>query len=237
MYHKWQSYDVWFLRYGVRQSEFFVILDYFLPFYPSNNSKNQNFEKKWRKMPEDILILHMCTINENHDVRFLRYRVQQIECFVILYRFFPFYPPNDTENQNFETMKKIPGDIINLPMCTINDYHMMYGSWDMELYRQNFLSFWTTFCPFTTLTTWKIKIEKKKNEKNTWRYYHFTQAYNKWLSSDVWFLRYEAWQTEFLSFWAIFCSFITLTTRKIQIKKKNEKNTWRYHFTYVYHKW
>ena len=79
-------------------------------------------------MPEDILILHMCTINENHDVRFLRYRVQQIECFVILYRFFPFYPPNDTENQNFETMKKIPGDIINLPMCTINDYHMMYGS-------------------------------------------------------------------------------------------------------------
>ena len=30
---KWQSYDVWFLRYGARQTEFFVILDYFLPFY------------------------------------------------------------------------------------------------------------------------------------------------------------------------------------------------------------
>ena len=28
----------------------------------------------------------------------------------------------------FEKMKKAPGDIINLPMCTINDNHMMYGS-------------------------------------------------------------------------------------------------------------
>ena len=32
LHHKWQSYDVWFLRYGVQQTEFFVILDHFLPF-------------------------------------------------------------------------------------------------------------------------------------------------------------------------------------------------------------
>ena len=42
----------------------FVILDYFLPFYPSNNPENQNFEKKKKKL-EDIII-HMCIINENH---------------------------------------------------------------------------------------------------------------------------------------------------------------------------
>ena len=46
MYHKWQSYNVWFLRHGAWQAKFFVILDHFLPFYPPNNLKNQNFEKR-----------------------------------------------------------------------------------------------------------------------------------------------------------------------------------------------
>ena len=35
--------------------------------------------------------------------------------------------PNNLKNQNFEKVKKIAGDII-LPMCTINDNHMMYSS-------------------------------------------------------------------------------------------------------------
>ena len=32
---------------------------------PPNNPKNQDFEKT-KKPPQDIIILHMCTINENH---------------------------------------------------------------------------------------------------------------------------------------------------------------------------
>ena len=32
-YHKWQSYDAWFLIYGAQQTEYFVILDCFLSFY------------------------------------------------------------------------------------------------------------------------------------------------------------------------------------------------------------
>ena len=44
---------------------FFVTLDYFLPFYPPNNPENHNFEKL-KKMPGDIIILHIYTINENH---------------------------------------------------------------------------------------------------------------------------------------------------------------------------
>ena len=32
MHHKWQSYGVWFLRYGAQHTDFFVILDHFLPF-------------------------------------------------------------------------------------------------------------------------------------------------------------------------------------------------------------
>ena len=46
--------------------------------------------------------------------------------------FFALLPPNNTENKNFEKMKKMPGHIIILHMCTINEIHMMYGSSDME---------------------------------------------------------------------------------------------------------
>ena len=45
----------------------FVILDHFLPFYPRNNSKYENFEKV-KKTPTDITILHLCTINDNHMI-------------------------------------------------------------------------------------------------------------------------------------------------------------------------
>ena len=37
----------------------------------------------------------------------------------------------------------------------------MYGSRDKECDGQNFLTYWTIFCPFTPLKTWKIKILKK----------------------------------------------------------------------------
>ena len=37
----------------------------FLPFYPPNNKENQNFEKM-KKTLTDIIILNMCTINDNN---------------------------------------------------------------------------------------------------------------------------------------------------------------------------
>ena len=68
------------------------------------------------------------------------------ELFDILGHFSPFYLTiNNTQNQNFQKMKKKPRDIIILHMCTINDNHIMYGSWDMECLREIFLSFWTIF--------------------------------------------------------------------------------------------
>ena len=54
VYQKTQSYDVWFLRYGLRH-RFFVILHLFLS---PKNSQNQNF-KKMKKIPGDIIILQM----------------------------------------------------------------------------------------------------------------------------------------------------------------------------------
>ena len=107
-------------------------------------------------------------------------------------QFLHFYPPKNLKNQNFEKMKNTPWDIISLHMCTINDNHIMYGSWDMECHGQNFLSFWTIFCPFTPLKTQKIKILKKW--KKIRRYYHFTQVYEKSWSYAMLLLRYGAWR-------------------------------------------
>ena len=61
-------------------------------------------------------------------------------------------------------------------MCTVNENHMMYGSWDMEHDGQSFLSFRTIFCPFTLLKTQKPKFWK--NEKN-WRYLEILSFYTR----------------------------------------------------------
>ena len=59
--------------------------------------------------------------------------------------------------------EKKSGDIIH--MCTINDNHMMNGSWDMECERQNFLSFGTIFCAFTPPNNPKNQNFEKMKKK------------------------------------------------------------------------
>ena len=112
-------------------------------------------------------------------------------------------------------MKKTPGNII-LQQCTINDNHMMYGSWDK-------MSFWAIFCCFTPLTTQEIKILKKwkktpgdiiilhKCTKN-----HDHRLYCSW---DMAHGRYNC----YFSFWVIFCPFTPLTAQKMKISKKITK--------------
>ena len=134
-------------------------------------------------------------------------------------------------------MKTTPGNIIILHMCTINEDHMMYGSWDMECDRQNCVVILGHFWPFYLIDNPENQNFEKIKKKNTRRYHNFTQVYHKWQSYNVWFLRYEAWQTEFfLSFWAIFCPFTPLTTQKIKILKKWKKAYRYHHFTQVHQK-
>ena len=138
MHHKWQLYYVWFLRYGVKQTELLSFWAIFCPFTPLK-TRAIKILKKRKKTPGYIIILHMCTINENY---------------------------------------------------------IMYGFWVMKCDRQNFLSFLTVFCPFSPLTTQKIKTLKKWKKKG-WKDYHFTHVYYKWQLYYVWFLSYKVWQTEF----------------------------------------
>ena len=74
--------------------------------------------------------------------------MQKTKFFVIMGPFFPFDPPNNWKNQNFEKIKKNTGNIIILHSCTTNFRHMMYGSWDIKCDWHNFLLFWAIFLPF-----------------------------------------------------------------------------------------
>ena len=91
------------------------------------------------------------------------YSFSDIECnkqkiFVVLNPFLSFYPPNNPKKQNFEKLKKDPGDIIILHKRTKNHDHVLYCSLDMERNRLNYFSFWVIFYLFTSLTGQKTKI-------------------------------------------------------------------------------
>ena len=126
----------------------------FFALSPSYGIRKSKFLKNGKKTPEDIIILQMCIYHkwQSYDVWFLRHGMQQAEFLVILGHFLPFYPSNNLKIKILKKWKKTPGDTIILYMCPINDNHMMYGFWDMEHNRDNFLSFWTIFCTFTLLT-------------------------------------------------------------------------------------
>ena len=123
----------------------------------------------------------------------------------------PFYPPKILTSLNFENEKIYWRHHHFIK----NHNHMIYGYWDTEWDRQNFLSFWGIFCP---LLIPKIKILKKMKK------------YLEILSFDTYMctinedhMIYSSWNIrccngqKFLSFWAIFCPLYPLTTWKIKI--------------------
>ena len=128
LHKKWQSYDVWFLRHGARQTEFFVIQDCFLPFYPYMDPKKSKLWKN-EKIPENIIILKRCNINDSHMI----YGSWDMECnwqhFLSFWAVFCPFTPLTTQKTKI------------LHRCTINENYMMYGSWDTEHDAQNFCHF------------------------------------------------------------------------------------------------
>ena len=149
-----------------------VILCHFLPFIPLKPPKIKILKNEkicWRYHH----FTHVHQKSQSYDVWFPR----QTKFFVILGHFLPFYLspimiPNIKSSKK-KKMKKMPGDIIliylhvYLKWRSYDIWFLRYGACD----RQNFLLFWTVFCPFTPLTTQKIKLLKKWK---AWRYYHFT---------------------------------------------------------------
>ena len=120
---------------------------------------------------------------------------------VNLGHFLPFYLPKNPQKSKLWKMKKFAGYIIILHKCTKNYNHMVYSSWDTEWDRQNFLSFWAIFCPFTTPNNPKKSKFWKKNQKMPgYIILLYIHVYNKWRSYDIWLLKYNMWQTNFCHF-------------------------------------
>ena len=141
MYHKWTSYDEWFLRYKARWIEFFVTLGHFLPSDPPKNPK--------KKKRQDMLSFYTCIAQTN------------IMCIVLVIwsaRENLLYPLQLRKSKFWKNEK----EAWTYHITQVNHKCMMYGSWDMKHDRQNFLSFWAIFCLITLLTTHKIKILKIK---------------------------------------------------------------------------
>ena len=91
-----------------------------LPPPPPNDPEKENFQKL-KKIPGDIILLNMCTINEDH-IKYIHvswnFSACQTDFFVILGHFLSFHPTENWENQTFEKMKKRPGNNIIFQMCT-----------------------------------------------------------------------------------------------------------------------
>ena len=252
MYHKWQSCDVWFLKYGARQTELFIILDYFLPFYPSNKEQKTN---KQTNTLGDIIFLHMCTINENHMICGFWNMGHNWQKFLSFWTIVcPFTP---LTSWTIKIMRKLKKNKHTWRYYHFTHVYHNWKSWFMVpgiwSTRQNFCH-WAIFCPFIPLTIWKITILKRwkkqtpptppyntenqnheKKEKKPWDI-TILHVYHKWKSSDVWFLRQGAREAEFFHFGPFF-AFLSQKQPEKSKFWKNEKNLWIYHhFTLVYQK-
>ena len=98
VYQKPQSYEVWFLRYRVRQTNMLSFWAIFCPLTPLITRRTG-----------DVIIIHMCTKNHDH----MMYASWDMEC--NSYNFLPFYPTIDPpEIQNLE---KIHLEILSFIIC------------------------------------------------------------------------------------------------------------------------
>ena len=95
-------------------------------------TQNIKILKKWKKH------LYMCTKTHDH-MTYTSWDMKNNR-----QKFLSFWAIFCLITQKIKILKKWKkksGDMIFVHMCTKNDNHMMYGSWDTEHDRQNFLSF------------------------------------------------------------------------------------------------
>ena len=87
-------------------AECFVILGQFLPFYPTKNLKNQNFEKMKKNTRRHYHFTHVYHKWKSYDVWSLRNGGWPIYIFVILGHFCPFAPLTTRKIKILKKLKK-----------------------------------------------------------------------------------------------------------------------------------
>ena len=147
--------------------------------------------------------------------------------------FFALLPPKNPKNQNFGKWKNLL-EISSFYKCVPKITIMWRTVPEIWVRQTEFFSILGHFLPFYAPSP------NDHENQNTWRYYYFTHVYHKWQSYDVWFLRYQAWQTEFFIILDNFLPFYLPNNLKYQnfekVKKKKKKHLEILLFTHVYHK-
>ena len=164
--------EIWSMR-----QNFFHFGPFFALYSPPPPLTTQRIKifKNWKKTPRDIIILHKCTINDNHII-YGSWDINWNRQIVILGHFCPFTHLTARKIKMSKNFKK-PGYIIILHKCTKNHDHMLYCSWEFVCDRCNYVSFWAIFYPFTPLKAQKTETSQKW--KNDRRYLHFTLVHQK----------------------------------------------------------
>ena len=151
----------------------------FLPFFPWQPEKSK-FEKMKKNTSR---YYHFTHVYHSWDMEHDGHNFCHFE------PFFALLPSSQPKNaKSWKNGKKRPGDIIILHKCTINDNHIICGSWDIKHDGQNVVIL-DCFLPFHPRNNLKNQnFEKLK--KKAWRYHQFTQVHQKSLSYGTLFLRY-----------------------------------------------
>ena len=179
----------------------------FLPFYPLNLPEKWKFFKKWKKHPEISSLYTHQEISSFYTsvpkIMIIYYTVPKIWHMmdvIVIFHFVLFLPnknflKNEKNTRRYHhythTRRYHHYTQVYQKSWSYTILFLGYGTWCINCH----FSFWAIFCPFTPLTCRKMKIWKKY-EKNTGRYHHFTQVYQKSWLDDVRFLRYGAQRTD-----------------------------------------
>ena len=176
-----------------------VTLGHFLPFYPLKTQKSKFW--KMKKFAEDIIILHMCTKNHNIWLWFQDTEWQRHKLLLFWAIFCPFTIPKIKNLKKKKKKRKKCLEILSFYtfICTINEDHMIYGSWNIRCDRQKFSIFWAIFCPVSLLTTWKIKILTLKKTTGDTTILHICTINDNHMIHGSWDIKCD--RHNFLSFW------------------------------------
>ena len=172
----------------------------FWNFYPPLPPLSQSGYMPWKmkkaktktttKTHEDIIILDLCTTNDDYMFDSWDMEGNRIFCHFGLF-FFPFIPLTSWKIKILKKIEKTTqGDIIILYLCNTSDNHIIWYSWDMEHNRQNFLSFWAFFALLPTNNLKNQNFEKMEKTPGGIIILHL------YTTNDN-MMRYRAHQTEF----------------------------------------
>ena len=143
--HNYMMYGSWDRKWDIILL-FWAIFRSFIPL-PTQKIK---ILKYWKKRLEILIILQMCTINEDHTMYgscdMIEVDGQNLQSFWTIFSLFSLLTTRKIKILKI-WKKKTPGHIIILQICTINDNYIMYGSWDRSATARMFCHFGPCFYP------------------------------------------------------------------------------------------